>query len=39
MTDPSLSPPWTKSYPPGVRWNAEISVMPVQQILEDAAAG
>ncbi|MGO4715837.1 long-chain-fatty-acid--CoA ligase [Bradyrhizobium sp. 2TAF24] len=32
------SQPWSKSYPPGVRWNAEISVMPVQQILEDAAA-
>ncbi|MBR1222014.1 long-chain fatty acid--CoA ligase [Bradyrhizobium sp. U87765 SZCCT0131] len=38
MTDPSLSPLWIKSYPPGVRWNAEIPVMPVQQILEDAAA-
>ncbi|WP_315837505.1 long-chain fatty acid--CoA ligase [Bradyrhizobium prioriisuperbiae] len=30
--------PWIKSYPPGVRWDAEIPVMPVQQILEDAAA-
>lgn len=30
--------PWTKSYPPGVRWDADIPLMPVQQILEDAAA-
>jgi long-chain acyl-CoA synthetase len=27
-----------KSYPPGVRWDAEIVQMPVQRILEDAAA-
>ncbi|MEW6641561.1 MAG: long-chain fatty acid--CoA ligase [Pseudomonadota bacterium] len=37
LSQPS-SQPWIKSYPPGVRWNAEISVTPVQQILEDAAA-
>jgi long-chain acyl-CoA synthetase len=30
--------PWIKSYPPGVRWDADIPVMPVQQILEDSAA-
>jgi long-chain acyl-CoA synthetase len=30
--------PWITSYPPGVRWDAPIPVMPVQQILEDAAA-
>jgi long-chain acyl-CoA synthetase len=30
--------PWIASYPPGVRWDAEIPLMPVQQILEDAAA-
>ena len=30
--------PWEKSYPPGVKWDADIAVMPVQQILEDAAA-
>ena len=29
--------PWIKSYPPGVRWDAKIPVMPVQQILEDSA--
>ena len=29
--------PWIKSYPPGVRWDAPLPVMPVQQILEDAA--
>ena len=28
--------PWIASYPPGVRWDAEISLMPVQQILEDS---
>ncbi|HJV86329.1 MAG TPA: long-chain fatty acid--CoA ligase [Noviherbaspirillum sp.] len=30
--------PWIKSYPPGVRWDAELPVMPVQQLLDDAAA-
>ena len=30
--------PWIKSYPPGVRWDADIPLMPVQQILEDSAA-
>jgi long-chain acyl-CoA synthetase len=30
--------PWIKSYPPGVRWDAPLPVMPVQQILDDAAA-
>ena len=30
--------PWIKSYPPGVKWDADISPTPVQQILEDAAA-
>jgi long-chain acyl-CoA synthetase len=29
--------PWIKSYPPGVRWDAEIPLMPVQQILEESA--
>ena len=27
--------PWIKSYPKGVRWNAELPTMPLQQILED----
>jgi long-chain acyl-CoA synthetase len=30
--------PWIKSYPPGVRWDADIPLMPVQQILENSAA-
>jgi len=30
--------PWIKSYPEGVRWDAELPTMPVQQILRDAAA-
>lgn len=39
MTDTSLGDmPWIKSYPPGVRWDADVSPTPVQQILEDAAA-
>jgi long-chain acyl-CoA synthetase len=29
--------PWVKSYPPGVRWDADIPLVPVQQILEEAA--
>ncbi|MGB5904918.1 MAG: long-chain fatty acid--CoA ligase [Xanthobacteraceae bacterium] len=39
MTNVSLGDmPWIKSYPPGVKWDADISPTPVQQILEDAAA-
>ena len=30
--------PWIKSYPPGVRWDAEIPIMPVHKILENSAA-
>ena len=30
--------PWVKSYPAGVRWDADIPLMPVQQILKDSAA-
>ena len=30
--------PWIKSYPPGVRWDAEIPLMPVQQLLEESAS-
>lgn len=29
--------PWIKSYPPGVHWDAELPVMPVPQLLDDAA--
>ena len=30
--------PWIKSYPPGVRWDAEITAKPVQQLLDESAA-
>jgi long-chain acyl-CoA synthetase len=30
--------PWTQSYPVGVRWDAELPLMPVQQILDEAVA-
>ena len=30
--------PWINSYPPGVRWDAEIVPGPVQGILDDAVA-
>jgi long-chain acyl-CoA synthetase len=28
--------PWIKSYPKGVHWNADLPLMPVQQLLDDA---
>ena len=28
--------PWIRSYPEGVRWDAELPLMPVQQLLDDA---
>ena len=28
--------PWIKSYPDGVRWDAELPLMPVQQLLDNA---
>jgi long-chain acyl-CoA synthetase len=30
--------PWIKSYPDGMRWDAELPTMPVQQLLDDAVA-
>ncbi len=30
--------PWTRSYPAGIRWDAELPLMPVQQFLDDAVA-
>lgn len=30
--------PWITSYPPGVYWDAELPVSPVQQLLDDSAA-
>ena len=31
------APIWAKSYPPGVRWNADIAVAPVQSVIDIAA--
>ena len=30
--------PWTASYPPTLRWDSEIPLRPVDQILDDAVA-
>ena len=30
--------PWTRSYPAGVHWDAELPLMPVHQILDEAVA-
>ncbi|HEY9067889.1 MAG TPA: AMP-binding protein, partial [Burkholderiaceae bacterium] len=30
--------PWIKSYPKGVRWDADLPLLPVQQLLDDAVA-
>jgi long-chain acyl-CoA synthetase len=30
--------PWLKGYPDGVRWDAPLETMPIQQVLDDAAA-
>src|SRR5258705_13730064 len=30
--------PWIKSYPPGVRWDADLATMPISQILERSVA-
>jgi long-chain acyl-CoA synthetase len=32
-----MSAPWVKSYPKGVRWDAELETMPLAQILERSA--
>ncbi|OWW22573.1 long-chain-fatty-acid--CoA ligase [Noviherbaspirillum denitrificans] len=29
--------PWIKSYPAGIRWDAELPTLPVSQLLDDAA--
>ncbi len=34
----SAATPWTKSYPAGMRWDAELPILPVQQLLDDAVA-
>ena len=33
-----LDSPWLKSYPKGIRWDADLTPMPVDQILDDAVA-
>jgi len=38
LTTASTTTPWTKSYPAGMRWDAELPIMPVQQLLDDAVA-
>ena len=30
--------PWTRNYPPGMRWDADLPVKPVQQMLDEAVA-
>src|SRR6516164_8638958 len=35
--DTPMSVPWIKSYPKGVRWDAELEAMPLAQILERSA--
>ncbi|MGH8822397.1 MAG: long-chain-fatty-acid--CoA ligase, partial [Rhodoferax sp.] len=37
-TTASADTPWTQSYPPGMRWDAELPIVPVQQLLDDAVA-
>lgn len=34
----SSATPWTKCYPTGMRWDAELPTCPVQQILDDTVA-
>jgi len=38
VPSPSSATPWTKSYPSGMRWDAELPTRPVQQILDEAVA-
>ena len=35
---PMTDTPWTRSYPPALRWDSEIPVRPVTQILDEAVA-
>ncbi|HEY8609135.1 MAG TPA: long-chain fatty acid--CoA ligase [Noviherbaspirillum sp.] len=37
MDSISTQQPWTRNYPPGVRWDAPLETMPVQQLLDEAA--
>ncbi|RYF63017.1 MAG: long-chain fatty acid--CoA ligase, partial [Comamonadaceae bacterium] len=34
----TLATPWTTSYPPGMRWDADLALKPVAQFLDDAVA-
>ena len=38
MSTDMTGTPWIRSYPAGVRWDAELPVMPVPQLLDEAAA-
>jgi long-chain acyl-CoA synthetase len=33
-----LDSPWLKSYPKGIHWDADLTPVPVDQILDDAVA-
>jgi long-chain acyl-CoA synthetase len=36
MKTPVADHPWIKNYPDGMRWDADLPLMPVQQLLDDA---
>jgi long-chain acyl-CoA synthetase len=36
MKTPAADHPWIKNYPDGMRWDADLPLMPVQQLLDDA---
>lgn len=36
VSSPSSATPWTKCYPSGMRWDAELPTRPLQQILDEA---
>lgn len=38
LTAESIDTPWTKCYPPGMRWDTELSLTAVQQVLDDAVS-
>jgi long-chain acyl-CoA synthetase len=38
VPSPSSTTPWTKCYPSGMRWDADLPTRPVQQILDEAVA-
>jgi long-chain acyl-CoA synthetase len=36
MKTPAADHPWIKNYPEGMRWDVDLPLMPVQQLLDDA---